>query len=276
MLKFLVCILVVLCLSTNVMGKIDLTAAKLKEITKEHLYNPEYEFDSMDIYSIDGNAFTEIRKTLVILDLSYNKFTTLPATVFQGLKKITEINLGSNKLKQIDRNLFSGLSTLEKLKLKNCELKTLDAGTFKGLTKLQELDLSMNYLTQLDLNSFTDLKNLVELELQYNMLKIVDPKLFANTKKLKEISLDNNQLAQIDVNSINRLCLERLTIDHNKLTQAYDVRRIKKCMVISGVRKSGSSTEGNFDNNRNNANELKMINSFYYFAASVLLFYKQF
>lgn len=129
-------------LSASVFCKIDLNKKSLKELTGEHLLDPEYEFDSMDIYSISADAFTDASKTIQILDLSHNKFTSLPATVFQDMRKIQKINLGSNKLGMINKNLFSGLRSLEEIKLKSCSLTQVEPGTFDGLKKLHTLDLS--------------------------------------------------------------------------------------------------------------------------------------
>lgn len=103
----------------------------------------------------------------------------------------------------------------------------------------------MNFLIKFDDLLFKDLKSLVELELNYNKITDVNKKTLANQKKIKEISLDNNQLTSIDVDFFNKLCLERFTIDHNKCVVKYDVRTVKKCIVVSGVKersgKGGSS-----------------------------------
>lgn len=266
--------LVVLCMAMSVMCKIDLTKKKLKEITGEHIYDPEYEFDSMEIHSIASDAFKDIRKTVVHLDLSYNKFKNLPSNVFQGLEKLKILNLGSNKLKTIDPNLFVGLRSLEDLKLKRCELKTIDQNTFKGLSNLHSLDISMNYITNLHKKTFSDLKNLVELDAQYNKIGKIEAAHFSNNKELKEVTLDNNQIKSLDVNAINKLCLEQLTLDGN--VKKFDVRKDDKCMVVSGIAgdKSGSgSGSGNSGRPAGNpATEIKAYN--FLLGSSVFVFAK--
>lgn len=237
-------ILIVLCMTLSVMCKIELTRKKLKEITGEHIYDPEYEFDSMQIVSIASDAFTDIRKTVVHLDLSYNEFKSLPSNVFQGLEKLKVLNLGSNKLKTIDSNLFVGLRSLEDLKLKRCELKTIDQNTFKGLSNLHSLDISLNYISRIHEKTFSDLRNLEELDAQYNKIEEINANHFSNNKKLKELTLDNNQIKSLDVNAINKLCLEKLTLQGNN--KKFDVRKENKCMVVSGIAddKSGSGGSG--------------------------------
>ena len=72
------------------------------------------------------------------------------------------------------------------------------------------------------------------------MLEDFPAELYSKTKNLKEISLDNNQLTKLDVDPLNKLCLERLTLSNNK--GSFDVRMSKKslfsskiCAVVSNV-----------------------------------------
>jgi len=251
--KFMLCVLAAFCLTSTVMCNLDLNKEKLKQITGEHLYAEEYEFDSMDIQSIHENTFTDIRKTVIILDLSYNKLTSLPPKVFYGLEKVTELNLGSNKLVKIDPALFKGLKTLLDLKLKNCQLKEVAYGTFNGLQNLHSLDLSMNYIVKLEKNLFNDLGKLEELELQYNKISNLPSDIFSKNKKLEELTLNHNQLQVVDVNKLNNMCLKRFTMDNNK--KEYKVIQSKKCMIVSGVK--GSTTS---DDTFKNAATLTMTN----------------
>jgi Leucine-rich repeat (LRR) protein len=140
--KFMILTLAILALSTRVYCKIDLNRYKLAEITGKHLNDPEYEFDSMEITSIAADTFTDIRKTCYLMDLSYNKLTSLPDKVFEGMTGLLTLNLGNNKLVQVSKNLFSGLVSLEELKLKGCGLTSLDSDVFEGLKNIRTLDLS--------------------------------------------------------------------------------------------------------------------------------------
>lgn len=234
MMKTVVLIAIVaLCSSVS---SLDLSRTELKKLLGEHLYEIEYELDNMNIKSLSADTFADVSNTLEKLDLSYNKFTSLPASLFKGLKKLRRLNIGNNNLKTLDKNLFVGLSKLEELKLKSVQLQTINVGTFNGLTNLHTLDLSMNFLIKFDNMLFKDLKNLVELELSYNKITDINKNTLASQKKIKEISLDNNQLTSIDVDFFNKLCLERFTIDHNKCVIKYDVRTVKKCIVVSGIK----------------------------------------
>lgn len=121
--------------------KLTLNRQKLKELTGEHLYDTEFELDSYKITSLAADTFTDVRNTLVKLDLSYNELTSLPENVFQGLSKIEVINLGNNKFIQINPYLFNGLKTLLEIKLKKMDLTSIAPNTFRGLSKLHTLDL---------------------------------------------------------------------------------------------------------------------------------------
>lgn len=262
--------IVALCSSVS---SLDLSREQLKKLLGEHLYEIEYELDSMSIKSLNADTFADVSNTLEKLDLSYNKFTSLPNTLFKGLKKLRVLNIGNNNLKHIDKLLFTGLTNLEELKLKSTQLQTIDVGTFNGLSKLHTLDLSMNFLIKFDDNLFKDLKNLVELELSYNKITDVNKNTLANQKKIKEISLDNNQLTSIDVNFFNKLCLERFQIDHNKCVVKYDVRTVKKCIVVSGI-KEGRSDGGN--GKLNSASGLKSTEMMVVVGSSAIVLMKSF
>ena len=146
MLKFLVLtalVATVLCTDAQRADlSLTLNRQKLKELTGEHLYDAEFELDSYKITSLAADTFTDVRNTLVDLDLSYNELTSLPENIFQGLSKIERINLGNNKFIQINPYLFNGLGkTLLEIKLKKMDLTSIAPNTFKGLNKLHTLDL---------------------------------------------------------------------------------------------------------------------------------------
>ena len=122
-----------------------MTQSFLKEYAGQHLKEPEFEFDSMQIEFIETNTFDQVSNTLLILDLSFNLLTKIQPAVFGKLSKLKSLNLGNNKLRELDINLFSGLKNLENLELEKCELNSLDPFIFKHLTKLMQLDLSKTF-----------------------------------------------------------------------------------------------------------------------------------
>lgn len=249
------------CMSSISTSKLDLNAVKLKEITGEHIYEEEYEFDNMEIHSVAPDTFSAIKKTIVRMDLSYNKLTSLPYNVFTGFEKIEKIDVGSNNLVSIDKRTFNGLSTLVEIKLKNCGLKAIEQGTFDGLSKLHSLDLSLNYLVRLEANLFSSLRSLAELELRYNKLESIDGNMFANLRQLKEMSLDNNQLSTLDVKPLNDRCLERLSIENNK--DQFQVKKVNNCLVVSKASDSSKTKS------KVNAASKTQISSMAYFLAIV-------
>ncbi len=103
--------------------------------------------------------------------------------------------------------------------------------------------IGLNFLVSLDTNLFSDLRSLVELELRFNKLERVDTSMFANTRMLKEISLDNNQLSTLDVDSINKLCLKRLSMEGNK--EPFYVKTVSKCLIVSKVAGGKKENKGN-------------------------------
>ncbi len=147
MIKIVVTLVLIAFLSiSSDADRLDLSDATFRKLAGEHIYDIEFEFDNMEIHSLAPDTFNAAKKTVQKIDLSYNKFTSLPYNVFSGLEKIKKIDVGHNNLESIDRRTFNGLSTLEEIKLKSCSLKSIEPGTFDGLSNLNSLDISMRIL----------------------------------------------------------------------------------------------------------------------------------
>ena len=97
-----------------------------------------------------------------------NRFTTLPAGVFDSLSALEGLFLGSNNFTILPADVFDGLSALRSLSLWRNGLTTLPAGFFDGLSALENLGLGINRLSTLPAGVFDGLSALVELDLSSN------------------------------------------------------------------------------------------------------------
>jgi hypothetical protein len=70
--------------------------------------------------------------------------TSLCHDIFHGLKRLTNIEMTSNTLKQIDPRTFAGLFELSNLNLSYNEIEAFHPNMFQGLLNLRVVDLSFN------------------------------------------------------------------------------------------------------------------------------------
>ncbi|XP_053686169.1 leucine-rich repeat neuronal protein 2-like [Sabethes cyaneus] len=159
----------------------------------------------------------------VKLDMSYNKFTSVPFFVGNKLKYLSlrdnaitelkdknfayttsllELDLSENKIENIESDAFLGLNLLRKLNLMENHIKTIQVNTFSTLLHLEHLIISSNPLGDFLNSSETDIflklgvtPRLAVIELENCSLTNVD---LSNGIGLDNIILRSNQLLQIE------------------------------------------------------------------------------
>ena len=109
------------------------------------------------------NAITDLRRVdLDKLDLAHKKLIKIESNSFQHLNKLQILNLGSNRIEQIEINRFQfqGLDNLEELNLSDNKLTKIESNSFQHLKTLKLLYLNSNQIEQIEINGFKRLKNL--------------------------------------------------------------------------------------------------------------------
>jgi uncharacterized RDD family membrane protein YckC len=114
--------------------------------------------------------------------------------LFSGMTLLNELYLYNNDFTELDGGTFAEVAaTLTVLNLGGNKLSELDATLFSGMTSLQTLRLDDNDLTELDGGSFTDLAaTLTYLNLDGNKLSELNTTLFAGMSSLKKLRLNDN------------------------------------------------------------------------------------
>jgi hypothetical protein len=176
-------------------------------------------FDDTSVKLKNINAIYKIKSptTVKLLDLSFNKLTTLDNNIFNNLINLQELYLGYNKLTHLDKDIFKNLTNLQYLSLRNNKLTHLDKDIFKNLTNLQKLFLYNNNLTHLDKYSFKHLDNLQVLNLFNNKLTHLDKDIFINLTNLKKLDLETNKLTSLPSSIINCRHLSRIYYSNNEI-----------------------------------------------------------
>uniref|UniRef100_UPI0037E9B7F5 leucine-rich repeat transmembrane neuronal protein 4-like n=1 Tax=Semicossyphus pulcher TaxID=241346 RepID=UPI0037E9B7F5 len=155
---------------------------------------------------------------LIWLYLDHNSITAIDALAFQGVRRLKELILSSNKISHLHNNTFSAIPNLRNLDLSYNQLQSLQPGHFYGLRKLQNLHLRSNGLKQILLRTFLECRSLEFLDLGYNRLRSLTRTTFLGLFKLKELHLEHNQFSRINFYIFPRLTsLQALYLQWNRI-----------------------------------------------------------
>ncbi|UJR37679.1 hypothetical protein I4U23_030374 [Adineta vaga] len=167
--------------------------------------------DQIKLLNLQKNCITKITNldhliSLVVLDLCENGIEYI-----QGLDNLTSLRilrLGNNKIRQI-KNL-DALAQLDVLELNGNQISRIE--NFKHLIRLRVLNLANNRIEKCE--NLRHLQNLVELNLQGNLITIVY--------------------------DLDKLPIQRLFLNHNKIQRYEDMRCISRISTLKFL-----SLEGN-------------------------------
>lgn len=186
---------------------------KFPRLTRLHLVNVGL---SLNVRSFKNAA------SLRVIDIPWNKFTSIPADTFRACINLEELFMYNNKIQTLDRNAFVGLSKLWRLDLganlikeiqtellqplKNLiilmlmrnDIVTIQPNAFQSLQKLWYLNLDGSELTEVNAVILEPLVNLEQLYLHNNAISIIHPNAFRTLTKLSILSLENNVLNKLD------------------------------------------------------------------------------
>nr|ABO27114.1 variable lymphocyte receptor A [Petromyzon marinus] len=148
----------------------------------------EVDCQSKDLTSVPPGIPTDTEK----LDLRYNAFTQLSSNAFQGLTKLTFLNLEDNQLQALTADIFHPLNELRTLSFARNQVSALPLGVFDRLINLDKLYLNMNQLKSLPPRVFDSLSKLTYLSVGQNELQSVPHGAFDSFGKLETITLNTN------------------------------------------------------------------------------------
>lgn len=162
---------------------------------------------------IPGNVFDRLTN-LEVLDLSWNKITSIHENGFRGLGNLRTLKLNRNHIQKFKVHTFESVIHLEELVLSNNHIESIEDGTFK-LPKLKRLDLSHNKLKELSNSMFSDCKGLEYLDLRSNQITFIKRSVYG-LNQLKFLGMDNNRISDIYFRALTRLrSLEHLSMENN-------------------------------------------------------------
>lgn len=112
--------------------------ANLRDVHKLQLHNCSIEV-------VNAKAFSNLG-LVIELDLSTNRIAMLDKDVFRDNVKLRILNLNHNKIRVLQDGLFHNMTYLQRIYMAHNEIEEITPKTFDNLPALQHIDLSHNKL----------------------------------------------------------------------------------------------------------------------------------
>lgn len=162
---------------------------------------------------IPDNVFMRLER-LDVMNLSWNKITSIHENGFKGLINLRVLKLNRNHLQKFRLRTFENTPRIEELLLNNNHIEAIEDGTLQ-LPQLKRLDLSHNKLRELSNLLFQNCRNLEYLDLRSNRITMIRRSIY-QLNRLQYLNLDNNRIMDIYFRALVRLqSLEHLSIENN-------------------------------------------------------------
>ncbi|XP_076814186.1 osteomodulin-like [Clavelina lepadiformis] len=187
---------------------------------------------------IRNSAFLAFR-SLVNLDLSFNKFESFPKDLSSSIE---DIRLNNNRIKYVTTGVFRFPAKIHHLNMRGNKLKetSFSYQSWANMDKLIFLDLSENNLLfvpgvlprslsilLLESNnienilewSFSSVPKITQIRLSFNNIRHIDPAAFASLQNLQYLDLAHNQLLHYPSNMpIN---LQAIFVEFNAISNVH-------------------------------------------------------
>ncbi|XP_061212750.1 SLIT and NTRK-like protein 4 [Neopsephotus bourkii] len=127
------------------------------------------------------------------------------------------LNFQNNLLIILYPNSFLNFTYAVSLQLGNNKLQNIEGGAFMGLSALKQLHLNNNELKILRADTFLGIENLEYLQADYNLIKFIERGAFNKLHKLKVLILNDNLISFLPDNIFRFASLTHLDIRGNRI-----------------------------------------------------------
>lgn len=226
---------------------------------------------SVQIQFLDGNVtnittfnlWEESRSgnlsSLTFLDISWNQFSYLPNSFFEGTALLTHLNLSHNCLKTLYIQERMLLNSLIDLDLSYNELSDfqMNLGPGDTLPNLERFNLRSNRLQNLPANIFTRTTKITTVDLSNNHIKICGPHAnvtgtgrascvkVSNAGSLRNLFLDDCGLVALDSHVFQGTSLKHLDLSNNCNVLLHDLgslQDVAQSLQVLSLRNTNLST----------------------------------
>jgi len=146
--------------------------------------------------------------------------------------QLQKINLGGNKIQNLDTQSFKDLTQLKEFRLSNNLIKRVNLDGLQGCNRLEVLNLSNNHIHEIDLSFLNTCPNLTILNLQQNQLDRIEIDALENCKSIEVLDLSHNWIREIDLGPLtDSKHLRHLDLSQNPLN-ALDITPLMNCSAL--------------------------------------------
>lgn len=187
------------CVMKNGMMSVNCSNLNLSEIPDFESSNQLVEnlyFSRNNIIVIKKDSLSHLTN-LSLLQLDFNKISTIEPAAFLSLKKLADLELNENLLTVIKSEIFQDLPSLSTLRLGYNRIATLEKNAFLNLPKLTMIDFTNNSLTFMHGESLNNLPSLTTLFLRGNQFSLVPKEVCEKLPALKRLYLKTNNISAI-------------------------------------------------------------------------------
>lgn len=181
---------------------------------------------SNGISVIQTNAFSGLESTLTQLDLSNNPLGALPSDTFNGLSKLTYLDLSNTSLLSLPTLALKSVQrTTQSIWLNNNNIQLIPANSFNGYSRLQEIGLDGNPISLIEIGAFYGLSLRTLTLSNLPQLKFVDALVTYGIQNVQTINIaDCPSLEVVSVSDVDKLpsSLQQVSIAGNVNIKSVD------------------------------------------------------
>ena len=178
-------------------------------------------------------------KKVTDLQLYLNQLKEIPGDAFTGLDQLKILSLRINKFDTIPTNAFASLNNLEKLDLAANQISTIPTKAFAGLDNLKRLDIGINPISTISTNAFVGLNNLIVLILASNQISTISAEALAGLDHLRILNLTDNPIKFISPHALAHLKHLGMVILFDVYFTDENYKTLKKAfpnIILNGLR----------------------------------------
>ena len=217
------------------LASLDLSANQLTELTADALAGlpalTQLSLSQNRLTAVHPAAFANASASVLILDLSHNRLSSLPTTL-RHLTRLQTLDLSHNLVSDLSNSPLSGMAALWRLQMAGNQISRVPPDFFASLTALQVLDLSANRLAgRLEAGVLDRNVALRAVRLDGNQLRQIDG-VFGRLPALIWLNVSDNVLAEFDYAHVPP-SLHWLDLSHNQIPELGNYFRIVDGLAIS-------------------------------------------
>ena len=196
------------CINRNLTLLPDIQSKKLKALLFSNNFLNDTSMEKLGVYFLQD---------LLVLDLSSNRIENVNSNIFTGKGRLLYLYLQDNLLTVIPELCFYKLPNLQVLHISGNLIHTIQPKGFYGLRMITELNLSSMRIRDVGQHAFGAMMSLKYLNISLNRIKYIGPNVFQDLTKLAHLNLSGNSLRLIDPSTFQILTkLESLHTDDYK------------------------------------------------------------